>query len=169
MNKKINIVAEAKVCSKCKQEKNINKFYKKKINKDGLTYECNECHKKYYKTYYLKNKEEINIKRKPYFIEYAKLNKNKKRKYNKNYHLKRRYGISAIQFEELLKKQNYKCSICKTNLNNIKQCVDHCHTTEQIRGILCDNCNVGLGKFKDNEAIMLNALQYIKSRGDINE
>jgi hypothetical protein len=40
--------------------------------------------------------------------------------------------------------------------------LDHCHETGEFRGFLCHNCNVGLGKFKDDPDILLNAIAYIQ-------
>lgn len=46
-----------KTCSKCKKEKNLNEFHKNKTKKDGYSYHCIECHKKYQRQHYLKNKD----------------------------------------------------------------------------------------------------------------
>jgi hypothetical protein len=40
--------------------------------------------------------------------------------------------------------------------------VDHCHNTGKIRGILCTKCNTGLGSFKDNIELLMNAIKYLK-------
>jgi hypothetical protein len=40
-------------------------------------------------------------------------------------------------------------------------CVDHCHTTKKFRGWLCNNCNIGLGNFKDNQMTLSNAIRYL--------
>lgn len=77
----------------------------------------------------------------------------------------------ALQyFNELKAKQNNLCAICKSletcpynkNPNIIRDlCVDHCHKTGKVRGLLCDNCNVMLGRAKDNEITCLSAAKYL--------
>ena len=78
------------------------------------------------------------------------------------YRLKKKYGISLQEFKDLVAKQNGVCLIC--NGDNSGKClrVDHDHATGTVRGLLCDNCNIGLGHFKDNEEIMLSAITYLK-------
>jgi hypothetical protein len=51
---------------------------------------------------------------------------------------KRKYGLSADQYETMLKAQDYRCKICKKRQ---KLCVDHCHKTGRVRGLLCIPCN----------------------------
>lgn len=72
------------------------------------------------------------------------------------------YGISKETYLSMFLEQNDKCAICldKTKLN-----VDHCHKTKKVRGLLCFNCNIALGKFKDNPELLLDAAQYLVSRG----
>jgi hypothetical protein len=56
-------------------------------------------------------------------------------------------------------KQEGKCLICK---KTGKLVVDHCHSTKKVRGLLCNNCNVGLGAFKDNCEFLSDAVIYLK-------
>ena len=91
--------------------------------------------------------------------------------------LKRTYGITAEQYLELLEKQRGKCALCEIPLvslldndrdftgqpdNNVAR-VDHCHKTERVRGLLCFSCNVGLGKFRDDEQLLLKAVEYLRA------
>ena len=52
--------------------------------------------------------------------------------------------------------QQGKCAICKIPQSSLKYalCLDHCHKTKQIRGLLCDKCNMGLGYFNDDVNIL---------------
>lgn len=72
----------------------------------------------------------------------------------------RRIGCTPELYEEMHKEQAGKCKICSIPKN--KLCVDHCHSTGKIRGLLCDNCNHGLGKFKDNTKLLEEAINYLK-------
>lgn len=88
-----------------------------------------------------------------------------RRKYKLN-----QYGMSEKDYDELLKNQNYVCAICKepeTTIDGQTQetkvlSVDHCHSSNKVRGLLCNNCNQGLGKFKDNISKLQLAIDYLK-------
>lgn len=79
-------------------------------------------------------------------------------------HLLKTYGLTPNEYDEMLSSQNNKCKICN-NLEkpNRRLCVDHCHTTNNIRGLLCDNCNTALGKFQDNVEILKKAIDYLEN------
>jgi uncharacterized protein YlaI len=63
----------------------------------------------------------------------------------------------------LLKEQEYQCAICNHILamDNNTLNIDHCHKTGKVRGLLCFNCNVGLGNFRDNPINLKKALAYL--------
>lgn len=81
-------------------------------------------------------------------------------------YLKNTYDLSEEEYNTKLKEQKYKCAICKTNENthsvNNRFYVDHCHLTNKVRGLLCHNCNIALGGFKDSVVNMKNAILYLK-------
>lgn len=80
----------------------------------------------------------------------------------KKYDLKSKYGMTLGQFFMMLAEQKYKCAICKKPFpirSSIK--VDHDHSTGMVRGLLCNSCNNGLGRFKDNPATLLRAAKYL--------
>lgn len=79
------------------------------------------------------------------------------KKLKKKYHLKFNYGITQEKYNELLLKQNGLCAICNEpeiipsahKDGSIRRlAVDHCHNSNEVRGLLCNGCNTGLGKFK---------------------
>lgn len=73
------------------------------------------------------------------------------------------YKLSPSEFNAILFRQSYKCKICKKALKGDgKTHVDHCHKTGKVRGLLCVNCNQGLGRFKDDIALIAKALAYLK-------
>ena len=64
--------------------------------------------------------------------------------------------------KELTKKQDSLRAICDSQFNyKRKRVLDHCHLTGQIRGLLCYNCNLGLGMFKDDCAVLYRAIVYL--------
>ena len=75
----------------------------------------------------------------------------------------RKYGITPQEYDALLEKQEGKCAICKETCAVYgRLCVDHDHTTGKIRGLLCNHCNTGLGKFKDKVELLDVAIEYLK-------
>jgi endogenous inhibitor of DNA gyrase (YacG/DUF329 family) len=82
----------------------------------------------------------------------------------KNYWLQHKYGISSEQKEEMLQKQGYKCAVCETTKpTKFGWHVDHCHTTNKIRGILCQFCNQLLGMAKDDVSILQQSIKYLNA------
>ena len=87
---------------------------------------------------------------------------------NRCVQLKSKYGISHQMYSELLKKQDYRCAICQSKdpLNTFqsdKFCVDHCHKTGEVRGLLCNHCNRGIGLFNDSVENLLKAALYLQN------
>lgn len=79
-------------------------------------------------------------------------------------HLKKKYGITILKYEEILKSQDNKCAICETQLNDTlghRPHIDHCHDTGLVRGILCGSCNKGIGLLKDSNVILKKAYNYL--------
>jgi hypothetical protein len=74
--------------------------------------------------------------------------------------LRRRYGISPAEYDALLAKQGGVCAICRKRSKG-RLCVDHCHLTGTVRGLLCHACNVALGALKDDQASLVAALAYL--------
>lgn len=138
-----------KNCSYCKKEKSLEEFHREKSKKDGLASYCKSCNK-------LKNIENYNnflIRKRQYST---------KRKHAAEYAIIRKYGVTRSEYLNMLNKQNNTCFIC--NKPSIKKnlCIDHDHKTNKVRGLLCNNCNSGLGFFKDNIEVLLKATEYLK-------
>jgi Recombination endonuclease VII len=72
----------------------------------------------------------------------------------------RRYGISAAEYDALLEKQGGACAICRKRSKR-RLCVDHCHLTGTVRGLLCAACNLALGTLKEDQASLVAALAYL--------
>jgi hypothetical protein len=70
-----------------------------------------------------------------------------------------KFGMSAEFFANLLAAQGGRCAICGCRMD--KPCVDHDHVTGRVRGLLCNNCNAGLGFFQDDVPRMRSALAYL--------
>jgi len=90
--------------------------------------------------------------------------------WQKNSYLKRMFGIDLNDYNNLLFEQNGVCAICKLPEKGKRRltepkalAVDHCHVTGKIRGLLCSECNKGIGLFNDNIELLYTALLYLKN------
>jgi len=129
-------------CAKCKKEKPICEFSKDKYRRiNGVSVYCKKCASKINKLDYKLHEERF-----------------------RNNDLKKKFGISLSKYNDLLNLQNGVCAICgKLNEYNRRLSVDHNHKTNEVRGILCDLCNRGLGVFKDDPMILSKAIKYLES------
>ncbi len=79
----------------------------------------------------------------------------------------RKYGITANDYHRILEEQGGGCAICGVkNSGDRKESrlhVDHCHDTGKVRGVLCSNCNLGIGKFKHDSEILIKAAMYLRA------
>ena len=80
-----------------------------------------------------------------------------------------KYGMSikAVERAEKVK----KCQICGKTFNEEKKnqrTLDHCHTSHKFRGVICNNCNLGLGYFADNQESLARAIAYLNKKGKQN-
>jgi hypothetical protein len=92
-----------------------------------------------------------------------------------NAYLQRKYNVSLHDYRQLWLKQDGKCAICNTigfkmniskaGYNNVTLNLDHCHSTNKVRGLLCHNCNRALGLLQDNVQVLQNAIKYIQKEG----
>lgn len=81
----------------------------------------------------------------------------------------RKYGSRTLQHGlKLLEEQNFNCAICRRKIKFLgindhgrMMAVDHCHWTGLIRGVLCSQCNSGLGQFGDDPAVLARAILYL--------
>jgi|SRR5579863_1004160 len=83
--------------------------------------------------------------------------------YNRMFH----YNITEPEFQELLRRQENRCGICRVSFDDIPEKfrhVDHCHETGKVRGVLCVKCNTAIGHL-DTLDLLQRALQYFQ-RGE---
>lgn len=125
----------SKPCSKCKEDKPLDQYYRRKGYKDGIQSTCKKCH------------SEGLTRRKPSYRQ------------AKAWNLKRIYGITLEQYDQMCADQEHKCKICQSIPEILY--VDHCHTTGAIRGLLCKFCNAGLGCFRDSPESLDAAKKYL--------
>ena len=130
----------SKACNVCGIEKNISEFYTGRGK-------CKDC---------------VNAAARKMRVDkperYAKYKK------RANEYLKEhRYGITQKDFDKMLFEQNNVCKICSIEFKSTKDThIDHCHNSNIVRGLLCNNCNLALGQFGDNTDIMSMAIKYLQ-------
>jgi hypothetical protein len=103
-----------------------------------------------------KNDPEFKARKTARNKRWASNNKEYSRKYYKTYH----YGISYEDFLNLVEQQEGKCAICGIFFGEGLY-VDHNHETGVVRGLLCSNCNTGIGMLQDSILILLKAMEYL--------
>jgi Recombination endonuclease VII len=131
-----------KQCAHCGKTKPVSEFNINRKHKDGLAAWCKPCNAK-------------NLKR------WAEENKEHKRRLTFASHLRKTYGIDIDEYERMLEAQGGVCAICKEPCaRKSRLSVDHCHTTGKNRGLLCDDCNNGLGRFRDRPDLCRAAADY---------
>ncbi len=85
-----------------------------------------------------------------------------------NGYFMRQYGISREKYDRMFEEQDHKCKICgeegfRINSKTEKTlCIDHCHSTGVIRGLLCHNCNRALGLLQDKKHLLQSAIEYLE-------
>jgi hypothetical protein len=137
-----------KVCSHCRQAKSLDEYYvtKKKLKSGKIKktprYICKACDRK------------------------AKRERDKRTpEHRANKHLLDKYGITLEDKRSMIQQQGCKCAICPVKLSDVdlsKSHVDHCHETGIIRGILCSNCNRGIGHLQHDPQILRSATRYVE-------
>jgi hypothetical protein len=82
--------------------------------------------------------------------------------------LQRNYGIGITEFVVMLEAQGHKCWICRSDFGYSKAtngpCVDHCHTTGRVRGLLCGGCNTGIGLLNEDPTAFTRAIAYLDAK-----
>jgi hypothetical protein len=160
----------SKACKKCGVVKSLDEFYQASGTKDGHRGECISCAKVVRRSWYEANREKSIANVKQWQQDNASRLSEYRRQYNarperkramREAYYQRTYGISADEFDALLEKQGGVCAICA---GADPKHLDHDHATGAIRGILCVNCNHGLGKFFDDVELLERAVAYLRGR-----
>ena len=140
-----------KKCTKCGVNQPLTNYLKNQKGRDGLRPHCKTCFNTSNRASYKRT-----VKKDPDF--------------NRNRELIKKYGITLADREVMLKEQGGRCKICQRLEKDVRHsllCVDHCHTSGEVRGLLCAGCNTALGSLEDNPTAIKAALAYITHNGDI--
>ena len=160
-----------KRCRICLETKPLSEFYKANGTVDGVRGECKPCNlaEKRAKTalnpqpnrdrvraWALANPEKVKER-------VARMTGSERKKLvDRKSYLKRTYGLTIEQYEEMYEAQGGVCYICKKPRPEDRTLhVDHDHATGEIRGLLCFRCNNALGDFDDDYELLQNAADYL--------
>lgn len=150
-----------KVCTKCETNKPLSHFGKDTSKRDGLHSSCKACRKISYDIYVAN--PEVREARRKRSKAWAAANPERAKRGVLNATLKKKYGISADQYDAMLDHQDFKCAICGSRESSWGSlAIDHCHKTGKVRGLLCFNCNTSIGKLNDDPALLRRAAEYLE-------
>jgi hypothetical protein len=151
-----------KHCRRCNTTKLKEEFNRQKGTWDGLCFECKACRSKRRKQpHYRINEREQNKK-----WRHRTIHLRREEQFVRN--LKRKFQMTPEQYWQMFADQNNGCAICQkaASKSGKKLAVDNCHTTNKIRGLLCNECNTGLGLFDDKIEVLQAAIEYLRSRSE---
>jgi len=149
LNYTYNVMPTMKMCTVCKVAKPFEDFYdgykaKKQrdvTNKKYLHSRCKDCDHARVKVYHKNNRVKV---RKQQLIS----------------HRRREYGLTEEEYNNMVLSQNNMCAICnKPNDRTLH--IDHEHVTGKVRGLLCSNCNLGIGLLQEDLIILNRAIKYL--------
>lgn len=129
-----------KTCSECGAAKPTSEFGIARDRRDGLNNRCKPCNREQARAWRLNNK------------------------WRERLRALQRYGMTPEDYDRIFVEQGGRCAICggvESGPRTVHLHVDHCHDTGHIRGLLCNNCNRGLGLLGDSMSSVLAALVYL--------
>ncbi len=124
-------------CNKCEEIQPIENFYRDSKSKGGRRRHCKTC---------------------------SKLTPSKQLEARHEYNLMKKYGLTKEQYNQMLIDCNNRCQICGTTKpggTSNRFCVDHCHKTNKVRGLLCWKCNCAISHFNEDVEILQKAINYL--------
>ena len=140
-------VDDERVCKKCNKSFPLTEefFTKNPRCRYGLGWSCKKC-------------------RNLQILKWQNKNPERMKKTSRDSQLKRDYGISLKDYNEMFNKYKGRCAICGIHRDKLKKnfFVDHDHKTGEVRGLLCYQCNVGIGLLKENPFILLKSIKYLR-------
>jgi Recombination endonuclease VII len=137
------------VCCVCKEKKNATEFYTSvKRGVVGLQSACKKCCAQRSAKYFA---DRPNYSKERWAREEVREAQFASR-------IMRQYGLTTEEYQQIMKIQGGLCGVCQIKKPT---CVDHCHDTGRVRGVLCNACNRGIGMFSDKAALLIKAADYL--------
>ena len=163
-----------KRCVSCNVVKSEDNFHVRAREKDGLAYYCKECTKgrsrKYRSETVEQNRERARRwrqanpdKARATHDRWIANNRERAAKSHKFRQLRHRYGLSREAYENLMRESGGKCQLCG---GEQRLCVDHCHNSSVVRGILCLRCNTAIERFESVPEFPRLAAEYLEKHNE---
>lgn len=148
-------MAETKPCSICKTSKPLTEYYFR-VDKPRIRRSvCKACTQAARDKWRKENPEKARAEAKRYY--HADTTR------QRSYRLQSKYGWTLADFTARLVAQGGKCAVCKMAAVKGRWAVDHNHETGRVRDILCDDCNVALGRFRESIPTLRSAIVYLRN------
>jgi hypothetical protein len=176
-----------RLCPDCKREKPAADFRRNRARPDGLSHYCRDCFKVRDATSYRGRAEAKGVKVRPLrdvplgfkwcpgcevALPKAEFSKHRqqagghagyckpcRRAQGRKGYFLRKYGMTEVELSDRKEAQGGLCALCRLGR---AEHVDHDHLTGKVRGVLCFNCNSGLGQFRDSIDLLARATDYLK-------
>jgi hypothetical protein len=164
-----------RICARCKSEEPPSGFYRRSDYKDGLDPWCKICRKSAAAEWAGKNPEKRRASYKRWRQSNGAQVRENGRRWARNNaeklrdkQLRLKFGITLEAYHSLLAAQGGGCAICASKSPGGRDknfAVDHDHVNGRVRGLLCRSCNLGLGFFRDNPALLTRGAAYVGEPG----
>lgn len=158
-----------RTCNRCGMTKNSALFARSRQHSDGYHGWCKACKAAVTRMWQNTNAARIRARdRAEYAADGARQREQARRwhrenlarsKKNKRSYKLRRYGLTIEEYDAIAAAQDRRCAICLSVAGDLV--VDHCHERQFVRGLLCRQCNLGLGFFEDSTDVMRAAIEYL--------
>jgi hypothetical protein len=142
-----------KTCTRCHVTKTISEFYKNRLKRDSYSCYCRECHC---------------LQSKAYLERKRQSSPDGLKKHLRRAQLRCMFGITPEDYDAMIASQKNLCAICgqpeTAKCNGVIKAlsVDHCHSTGKVRELLCNRCNVGIGRLGDSIELLEAAAAYLR-------
>lgn len=159
-----------KTCRKCLLDKPITEFFRKADSRDGHQSLCKSCRREYKRAEYVIHRDKVQARNKRWYernresqIFRTSRNARQNAPARRDARFRRTYGVSLVEIEAIREAQGGVCAICRDPKRPGRKslCVDHCHRTGRVRGLLCHQCNKAIGLFGDSPSHLHAAIAYL--------
>lgn len=176
-------MSDLKICAGCGQEKALSEYYRREGYRNGIVARCKDCYREWHrKRYTPKNGATDDPRacsncgviytprqRKASIYCSRQCGEAHRRESGqvRDGHLRRKFGITQADYDGMLAAQGGGCAICGKRAEDQTRFtrylhVDHSHDTGRVRGLLCDQHNLLLGRFNDDPALLRRAADYLE-------
>lgn len=168
-------------CTKCELTKPLDRFSPRARPPGRKSGWCKDCTNEYARTWRAINPD---AKQRKYTKTYRERHPEKVREMQRDWYdrnrgvlvqarwarrIRENHGLTVDEYDAMLTEQDGKCAICRKDAADEQRkafwdthlSVDHCHSTGAVRGLLCNSCNLAIGKFSDDPVLLLRAASYL--------